>query len=243
MNQPSSDKSKKRTPQPSGNFHLPAPGTGFSWEKANAALIDDIQGQIGEATQVLREMLTTGPRVDIHVVPPTDALPFYKLFTIGMSQIEMPAPRDHEECTRAELLICLPSQWPMSAEQLLLDENYWPIRLLRDLARLPQVDPKHRWLFAGHAVPNGEPAHAYAVGVPFVASLLLRPLTLDEESHVYFNQDQEPVHLLSVIPLYAEEFDAVQNQDPLALLEALDEIQVTEILDLSRPNTCERQAQ
>jgi hypothetical protein len=206
-------------------------GGGFEWEKKNEVLVGQLEENLGPTVQVFRELIPTGARVDVHLMGPTEELPFYKLVTVGMSQVEMPAPEEFAEYSRAELIMGLPEGWPVTAEAFSEDAHGWPVRALRQLARIPGGAGKGPvWVAAGHRVAfEGEMAGKFA------GALLLPPLLLSEESQVVFNQDLEPVFLLGVVPLFAQEMAQEEGE---GLLVALDEVEVTEILDLERVNTC-----
>lgn len=51
----------------------------------------------------------------------------------------------------AELMICLPPDWPVKSP--MSDRRaYWPVRLLKTIARLPHE--YHTWIGAWHSVLN-----------------------------------------------------------------------------------------
>ncbi len=230
-------KKPNRPSQPGSPSPLGGPTPAGIWEKSHETLIGVLETHLGETLHVFREMIPTGPRIDVHLVGPTEELPFHKLFTVGMSQTKMPAPKDFEDCQRAELLIGLPDDWPITPEAFMEDAYRWPVLLLRHIARIPASAPEGKWLFAGHAVPITDAS--LFPGLKFTGGLLLPPLILPEEAHVAFNDDFDPIHLLGIIPLYPEELALAQTDDLPDLLEALDELEATEILDLHRPNACQ----
>jgi hypothetical protein len=208
------------------------------FQKTHEALITRIQSHLGPTVQILRELIPTGPRIDIHLAGPTDQLPFYKLFTVGMSQTVMPAPEELKDCARAELILGLPEGWPVNPEALMDDAHRWPVLLLRHIARIPALAPKGQWLFSGSLMSAPTPL-ATDPQIKFTGAVLLPPLLLPEDDDVVFNADLDPVFLLGVFPLYSEELAHAQIDNAADLLEAFDELEVTEILDVNRPNTCE----
>ena len=56
---------------------------------------------------------------------------------------------------RAELAIALPADWKLNQESIQDERWYWPIRLLKALARLPIVNDT--WLAWGHTMDNTRP--------------------------------------------------------------------------------------
>ena len=73
---------------------------------------------------------------------------------------------------RAELLIYLPTDWKLAEEDLKDERNYWPIRLLKDFARMP-INTES-WIAWGHSFSLKE-EEPYAKGVPYSAAVLLSP--------------------------------------------------------------------
>lgn len=66
-----------------------------------------------------------------------------------------------------ELCIFLPANWPLESEpyqtieETFKDENnYWPLRWLKKLARFPHE--YNTWIGRGHTIPNGEAAEPFA---------------------------------------------------------------------------------
>lgn len=123
--------------------------------------------------------------IELAVMKPTAAEPFYVAYTIGMSAEpmnldDMPKKRQYEWLRWAELVMFLPGDWPVDEsrwpEHLNDPEDKpaaWPLRLLRLLAQLPRKG--NTWLGAGHSIPNGAPPHPYAEGCPFTGAVLFLP--------------------------------------------------------------------
>lgn len=123
--------------------------------------------------------------IELAVMEPTEAEPFYVAYTIGMSAEpmnldDMPKNRQYEWLRWAELVMYLPGDWPVDEnrwpEHLNDPEDKpaaWPLRLLRLLAGLPRKG--NTWLGAGHSIPNGAPPHPYAEGCPFTGAVLFLP--------------------------------------------------------------------
>src|SRR5690606_27736593 len=93
------------------------------------------------------------------MVLPNEGCEDVRLVTSGMSDLPMSVPEDAGCPGFAELMVTLPAGWKLDQASF-QDENwYWPVRLLKSLARLPH---KHAtWLGFGHTVPNGHPAGPY----------------------------------------------------------------------------------
>ena len=67
----------------------------------------------------------------------------------------MNVPDGWEDYRYAEMMICLPPDWNMDQRAWNDERHYWPIRLLKTLARLPHE--YNTWLSDCHTMPNGDP--------------------------------------------------------------------------------------
>jgi hypothetical protein len=183
-------------------------------------LMQHLQYHLGPAGPVWQELDSERVHVDVHVFPPTAGRPFAVLVTSGMSARPMSVPFGvprRREREYAELCMLLPAAWPLAvaaAHGTPEESAYWPIRLLRELARLPHE--RGSWLGAGHAVPHGEP---YAEGLPFSAAVLVRPIRLGATETL---PGEPAVSLLQVVPLTGSEL-AVKSAEGLeGLMRTLD---------------------
>lgn len=183
-------------------------------------LMQHLQYHLGPAGPVWQELGSERVHVDVHVFPPGAGRPFAVLVTSGMSALPMKVPPGvarRREREYAELCMLLPAAWPLAvaASHGTPEESaYWPIRLLRELARLPHE--QGTWLGVGHAVPHGEP---YVDGGPFTAAVLVRPTRLGATETV---PGEPPVSLLQVVPLTASELAQKNEQGLEGLLRVLD---------------------
>ncbi|MGL4370532.1 MAG: suppressor of fused domain protein, partial [Spirochaetota bacterium] len=131
---------------------------------------------------VFHEIVSERFHNDVHIVPPSDRYPFNILVTSGMSALPMNIPdgmADRDNWSHAELCLLLPPDWPLDTDSFSDERHYWPIRLLKDLARLPH--DYSTWLGWGHTVPNGDPAAAYAEGTELSAAMIIPPFILGTE--------------------------------------------------------------
>lgn len=194
-------------------------------------LEDHIKDNYGDFPTVFHETVSKDIIVDIACIPPTEERNYYTLVTMGMGAHIMNTPDalPPEENGRAELLICLPPDWKLGESS---EEWFWPIALLKDLARLPINTDS--WLGWGHSVDHRT---SFSESAGFCGTLLLFPENVSEgaESCVLPNGDK--VNFFEVIPLYREEMVYKINHDTKSLLERLNN--VSHIVDINRPNYCE----
>ena len=128
---------------------------------------------VGPITNVFHERVPSVVQIDVLVVGPSDERPFTTLVTCGMSDRAMHVPiEDPDDLARipelryAELLLCLPPDWPLTPEAFADESNYWPIRWLKPgatsapderLARPGSYDSQWRTAATAgpeHAVPR-----------------------------------------------------------------------------------------
>jgi hypothetical protein len=197
-----------------------------------------IEEHLGPVANVLHEVISDLVHIDVHVVEPTDERPFYTLVTSGMSDRPMTVPPQCEELRFAELMISLPADWPMTQEAFRQQDVYWPVRGLKFLARFPHE--YQSWLSWGHTIPNGDPPEPLADNTELCCLLLLSPVHAPEGFNSLAIDHEKTVNFFSVIPLYREEMEYKLERGVEALVERFVEHEVTELLDIQRPNVCRR---
>lgn len=96
-----------------------------------------IERHLGPIAHVFHEVISDTVHIDVHVVRPTDENPFARLVTSGMSDLPMSTPQEIEPPRFAELIVTLPPDWKLDQASLEDDSWYWPVRLIKSLARFP----------------------------------------------------------------------------------------------------------
>ena len=206
-------------------------------ESAIEEITAHIEQHLGPVDMVWHELISDLVHVDIHQVPPTDDRPFWTLVTTGMSDRPMTVPEGAEDYTYAEVMLCLPPDWKMSQQDFEDENNYWPIRLLKVLARLPHE--YETWLGPGHTIPNGgEEDVPYADNTKFTCALILPPLALAPPEFAQLELDDRTINFYGVWPLYPSEVDFKLNKGLDGLLDKLERNAVTELIDVNRVNAC-----
>lgn len=195
---------------------------------------DHIEKHIGKIDMVFHELVSELVHIDVHWVKPTKEKPFHTLITSGMSDLPMNTPEDAKDCEYAELCICLPENWKISEEDFEDENNYWPIRWLKYMARFPHE--YNTWLGYGHTIPNGDPAESFANNTKLNTMLLLHDISLNVEFHCLKTEKKE-INFYSLIPLYTEETNLKLKKGVDALYDAFDKINLSAVLDLNRPNS------
>ena len=190
-------------------------------EEEMEAIEGHIQQYFGKFENVFHELSSPDIHVDICVVPPSKDRYYYTLVTMGMGAHRMNVPEELAEykLERAELAIALPGNWKLKREDLKNERWYWPIRLLKTLARLPIASDT--WLGFGHTMDNEED---FAKGTKLCAAILTGPQDTEDGSEVCILPSGEEVNFYQVIPLYREELEYKMAHDADALLDKMDGI-------------------
>ena len=189
-------------------------------EDEMSAIEQHIKNTFGEFENVFHELVSPDIHVDICVAPPSERRNYYTLVTMGMGAHRMNVPKELAEykLERAELAIALPPDWKLDEESLKDERWYWPIGLLKVLARLPISNDT--WLGFGHTMDNQSP---FAEDTELCAAILTGPqdMDLDTCGEVCILPGGEEVNFYQVLPLYREEMEYKLEHDADALLERL----------------------
>ena len=189
-------------------------------EDEMSAIEQHIKNTFGEFENVFHELVSPDIHVDICVVPPSERRNYYTLVTMGMGAHRMNVPKELAEykLERAELAIALPPDWKLDKDSMQEQRWYWPVGLLKVLARLPISNDT--WLGFGHTMDKQSP---FAEDTELCAAILTGPqdMDLDTCGEVCILPGGEEVNFYQVLPLYREEMEYKLEHDADALLERL----------------------
>lgn len=167
---------------------------------SNLELIENhVEKNIGKVDRVFHELISDVIHVDILIVEPTSDKNYYSLITSGMSDKPMNVSPE-QSSPYIELLLNLPNSWKLSQDDLKDENNYWPIRLLKSLARFPHL--YNTFLGYGHTVQNGN-YDSYSPDTQFCGSILL-PMFDDGEIQLQVSPEKT-INFFTVLPLYEKE--------------------------------------
>jgi len=152
-----------------------------------------------------------------------------------MSELPMKAPPElGAEFERMELVMALPPDWPVDHEDFGDERNYWPFRLLQELAALPHKF--ETWLWVGHTIPHGDPPEPYAPGTELCCAVI-SPSILGGPGFTRLQLDDgRVIAFFGVIPLYEDEMRLKLEQGMDKLVERFADAELTELLDPHRPS-------
>lgn len=182
---------------------------------------EHIDKYFGKVDNVFHEIVSTDIHVDICIVPPTKERDYCTLVTMGMGAHRMNVPDELAEykLERAELAIALPADWKLDQESIKDEQWYWPIRLLKSLARLPIANDT--WLGYGHTMDN---ENDFAENTKLCAAILVAPQDVEDGGEVCTLPSGEDVNFYQVIPLYRDEMEYKIAHDADALLDKMNGI-------------------
>ena len=202
-------------------------------EEEMAAVETHIKNTFGAFENVFHELVSPDIHVDICVVPPSEERDYYTLVTMGMGAHRMNVPEELAEykLERAELAIALPPDWKLDEESLKDERWYWPIGLLKVLARLPISSDT--WLGFGHTMDKQSP---FAENTALCGALLVGPQDVVwNGGEVCTLPGGEEVNFYQVIPLYREELEYKLEHDADALIEQMADVSF--VVHPDRPNS------
>lgn len=198
------------------------------------ALEDYITQQYGEVETVFHELKSPDIHLDIYVIKPTQQENYYKLVTVGVGAYQMQVPQNLQGLgmDRAELVIFLPSDWNIKG---IKDVDYWPIRMMKMVGRLPIVCKT--WIGEGHSIASQD-GNPYAENTRQNSCFLLCSMSEEGEARSLLLPSGKKVRFYEIIPTYQEEMDYKLQNGCQALVQKLYENGITKTIDPQRKNVC-----
>jgi hypothetical protein len=207
-------------------------------EECIEQISDHIDAHLGKVETVLHEIVSDAVHIDVHLVKPSESFPFARLVTSGMSDLPMTIPGGVEAPVYVELLMTLPGDWRLDQNSFQDEVWYWPVRLLKGLARLPHK--YNTWLGFGHTVPNGDPAEPYASSTRLCGAIILPSVTVPDDFHRLRINERKEITFFSVVPLYDEEMNLKLRAGSDELLDRFDRLDISDIVDPLRRNVAKK---
>ena len=209
------------------------------------AISEHIEKHIGKIEIVFHEIVSDLVHIDVHWVKPTEQFPFHTLVTSGMSDKPMTVPEGLDDHKYSELCILLPVDWQIDGTSYITMEeafknenNYWPIRWLKAIARFPHE--YDTWVGHGHTIPNGENADPFADNTKLGCMILFPSLSLGGQFFTLKINEQKTINFYCLYPLYKEEMNFKLKNGSDALLDKFEKYNLTDIVDINRKNTCSK---
>ncbi len=194
----------------------------------------------GRESFVYHELISDLVHIDVNIMRPTEDKQYYVMYTTGMSDLPMSLPEEvseKDDLRFGELFMFLPASWnPGNTGQLdsdIPDSEYWPIRLIKYLARFPHE--YETWLGWGHTIPNGPNYSPLCEGTEMGGVVLVQ---LGGDMEAMEAEDGSRINFFMVVPAYREEIEYKLEHGMNALDERFSEGNLPVVLDIHRPNYC-----
>ncbi len=195
-----------------------------------------ISKAFGNFDNVFHEIFSPDIHLDVCFVPATDEEPFYKLVTMGAGAYEMKIPDRWKDYNleRAEYVIYVPKDWNLQSQDM---KDYWPIKVLKDVARLPILCDT--WLSFGHTTQADEEGTPYASNAKFNSVVL--DFCENHQGEVQLETSSgKIINFYQVIPLYPEELKFKMENDAETLINKFDEKGIDyKVVDINRKSAIE----
>jgi hypothetical protein len=194
----------------------------FFDENANIVVFDEI-----ESETIHR---------DIFFIKAKEDRPYHILLSCGISALPMTIPEDIESSEFVEIMILLPKEWNLEYESFSDENNYWSIRIMKEIMILPHE--KNTWFGYGHTYGHEE-GEEFADGIGFNSIMLAYSMELSDDFTQIEIENDKAVDIYTLIPLYKEELEFKKKNGASALLERFDKFGIEEIVRVGRKNVCE----
>ena len=196
-----------------------------------------ITSQLGEIDYVFSEIVSDEIKLDVLIIAPTKENNYYKLVTMGMGAYKMNVPKELQkyQFDKSELVLYLPPDWDIKSKE---DKNYWPIRQLKTLARLPIQS--NSWLGTGHTISSDKKNSPFAINTKLCSILLLNTTNLKDEELELRLKSRKEINFYQLFPLYLEEMQYKFDFGTSKLLGLFSEKDLFPIVNIERKNYCEK---
>ena len=129
----------------------------------------------------------------------------------------------------AEYVIYLPKDWNINSGE---DTDYWPIKTLKDVARLPIWC--NTWLSYGHTTQSDEEGSAYAGNTRFNSVVLNYAENRNGDIRLVMPSGKV-INFYEIIPMYPEELQFKMKNGADALFEKFEEMGIQHrVVDINR---------
>lgn len=195
---------------------------------SRSSIVRHIEQHVGKIDLVWTELVPLNGHIDIHIVRPTTEKPHFTLVTSGMSDHAM-SSLNGSDGKYIELVLCLPPNWTPNNQNLKNEVVFWPIRLLRNLAKSPRVDD--RWIWLGHTLPNSAP---FEIPAQYAGILISWALNEAEEFETLVISEDMKISFFVVYPIFKEELDYKLQHGSVKLMKLMEEQKIPMTINPNR---------
>jgi len=217
-----------------GKGKEPAGGepTGAGRKQSHDDIIQHMAQHYGPVQELALMEIVPASGIAVNVIPARAGQNPLILFTTGMSDRPQTVPAGQDEYRYTELFIRLPEDWPLAGDAFGKEENFWPIKWLKQIACYPHDNDT--WLGGPFTIiANDEPPERLAPNTRLSCLMLLQER--GDEGTVRC-RDRRAIALYSILPLYTEERDLERSKGIEALFNRLEAHRVSFVVDPKRVN-------
>ena len=204
----------------------------YLYDDSEIEVIDSfICDMFGNYKNVFHEIASPDIHLDVCIVEPTEEDTYYKLVTMGAGAYKMAIPEKWQkyQLDYAEYVIYLPKDWNINSGA---DSDYWPIKTLKDVARLPIWC--NTWLSYGHTTQSDEEGSAYASNTRFNSVVLNYAENRNGDVRLVMPSGKV-INFYEIIPMYPEELQFKMENGADALFEKFEEKGIQyRVVDINR---------
>jgi len=191
-------------------------------------ILKHIESYLGVVDRVYHEIVSDQLHIDILYIKPNTKRNVHTFVTCGMSDIAMKAPKGYETKQFCELMISLPPSWEFDPD--FEHENNWPIKVLKQIARMPYE--QESWIGFGHTIQNGNPEIPYPGNSELTNMQVAYPISVPgTDKYIKLDLDNhKSVQFYCLIPITKNEADLVRKKGIDALLDYFDRYKLKDIV-------------
>jgi len=191
---------------------------------------------IGQIDMVFHEVVSDKVHLDLlWISPEPNDRDFHTFVTSGMSARPMNMPGDFpdpEDWDHAELVLNLPADWPVGQKEFENEENFWPVRWLKTVARLPHE--YDTFILPSHTIPTDEPAEPVSRNAAFTGFAVWPGVIAGDDFAELEAPDGQAIHFYTLIPLYTDEMDFKLKNGFDALYDRMTNADLSYVVDRAR---------
>ena len=191
-------------------------------EKEENEVSEYIARHFGAFDKVYHEVISLGVHIDVAMIPATPERNYITLCTIGAGAYRMNIPDDIRTknflTEYAEYVMYLPADWKIDDRSLQDESNYWPVRILKETAKMPMRTES--WVGYGHTVSPAD-RELLVEGMPYSSVLLTCPLPEQDTLQYADLSSGKSVNFYQLHPLTPEELEYIFNNSTSDLLSCI----------------------
>lgn len=187
-----------------------------------------INQYLGKIDNVFHEIVSDQLHIDILHIEPNEKRNCHTFVTCGMSDYAMYSPIDPHTKQYCELMISLPADWQLDPD--FDHENNWPIKVLKQIARMPYE--QNSWIGYGHTIQNGNPEAHYPGNLRLSNMLVVYPISVPQtDKFIKLDlENNKSIRFYCLIPITSDEADLVKKKGIDSLLDYFDKYKLKDIV-------------